>query len=147
VYEDLASPFARELRVGIAERTSSQTLTIPVEFSARGDEVAMSFTLEYDAARLSNPRVMLGEAAPPRSTLTYNLREKGRVGILVDSVNAMSSSAVSQRVIKVTFDLTGADEGEFAFALSGSLAPVSVSDAFGRGRSARTTGRAVTLAW
>ncbi len=128
--------FAREVKVGeaIADRS---TATVPIEINPDGDEVAISFTLEYDATRFSNPRVVLGEAAAEDSTLTVNASEKGRIGILIDSTESMAASAMPQRLLTVTFDVIGDGEGTTRFMLSGSLAAFGISDADGNSLPAR----------
>ena len=76
---------------------------MPVEITALSDEMAIGFTLEYNAATLSNPRVGLGEAAPDGAILTVNYDETGRIGILVDSSGPMAASATHRQIITLNF--------------------------------------------
>jgi minor extracellular serine protease Vpr len=128
--------FAREVKVGeaIADRS---TATVPIEINPDGDEVAISFTLEYDATRFSNPRVLLGEAVAEDSTLTVNANEKGRIGILIDSTEPMAASVMAKQLLTVTFDVIGEGQSKTAMSITGSLAELGVSDALGNLLAAR----------
>ena len=125
--------FGREMRVGTAEGFDGKTVTVPVEMTPYGDEAAISFTLEYDASRLSEPRVSLGDAVPESSVLTANTNEKGRIGILIDSVEAMPASAMSQRIVVVTFNVVEASGSgvNAGCKLTGSLVAKGISDPAG----------------
>ncbi|MEQ1643835.1 MAG: S8 family serine peptidase, partial [Pyrinomonadaceae bacterium] len=135
-FEGIASYFfARELKVGNAQIDKS-TATVPVEMNSYGDEVAMSFTLEYDPEIFSNPSIALGKFAPAGSTLTVNTNEPGRIGLLVDSTESMIASAMPQRLLTVTFNVIADGEGRTGFTLSGSLAAFGISDADGNSLAA-----------
>jgi len=128
--------FAREVKIGeaIIDRSTS---TVPIEINPGGDEVAISFTLEYDATRFLNPRVVLGEAAAEDSTLTVNANEKGRIGILIDSTEPMAASAMAKQLLTVTFDVIGEGQSRTAMSITGSLAELGVSDSMGNLLAAR----------
>ena len=126
--------FGRELRVGEA-KVAEKTVEVPIEITPNGDEVAVSFTLEYDNNKLANPKIRLGEIAPDGSVLSVNTNEPGRVGILIDSTETMTASAIPQRLLVVTFEVIG--EGVSAVSLTGSLAAMGISDAGGNSLSAR----------
>ncbi|MCJ7442622.1 MAG: cohesin domain-containing protein [Thermoanaerobaculaceae bacterium] len=53
----------RVVRVGTATAARGSTVSVPVEFSALGDENALSFSLAFDPAVLSSPSVSLGPDA------------------------------------------------------------------------------------
>ncbi len=128
--------FGRELRIGEAKSFES-TVEVPIEITPYGDEVALSFTLEYDETRLANPRIVLGQAAPADATLTVNATQSGRIGILIDSNEPMIASAMPQRLLIVTFDVIADGESTAGFKLTGSLAALGISDAGGNELSAR----------
>ncbi len=137
VFDDVyAYFFGRELRVGEAI-SDDKTVEVPIEITPHGDEVAFSFTLEYDETRFTNPRVVLGGGVPEDSTLTANTSIPGRVGILIDSTESMIASAMPQRLLTLTFDLIGDGESTTAVKLTGSLAAISISDAAGNSLAAR----------
>lgn len=123
--------FGREIRVGSQDAVAGESVTVPIELTPNGDETAMSFTLEFDPKMLANPRVALGDMAPKGSTLTLNANEPGRIGILIDSAESMTASAMPQQVLTVVFDVIGESEGTTAVTLTGSLAAKSVSDPAG----------------
>lgn len=138
LFEDVyAYLFGREIRVGSVKANSESQVTVPVEMVAYGDEAAMSFTIEYDAGKLSNPKVQLADGAPAQSVLTVNSDEEGRIGILVDSTETMTASAVAKRVVMVTFDVSPKASGGTAISLTGSLAPQSLADQDGNTLAAR----------
>ncbi|MBP7475231.1 MAG: hypothetical protein KA810_08245 [Pyrinomonadaceae bacterium] len=137
VFDDVyAYFFGRELRVGEAI-SDDRTVEIPIEITPHGDEVAMSFTLEYDETKFADPRLVLGGLAPAGSTLTVNTAEPGRIGILIDSTESMIASAMPQRLLTVTFDVIADGESTTAVKLSGSLAAFGISDAAGNSLAAR----------
>jgi hypothetical protein len=77
-------------------------VTIPVQIISTGDEAAVSFTIEYDANKLGNPRLALGDKLSEGSVLTANPTEAGRIGILVDSAEAMSAAVKPRDLVLVT---------------------------------------------
>jgi len=89
-------------------------VTVAVEMDAQGDEVAASFTLSYDPLVLSNPVVSLGSGVPAGTSVTVNPDQtiNGRLGIVVDSINAFASSPPSRQVVNVRF--TVAADATFA---------------------------------
>ncbi|MFZ1700813.1 MAG: cohesin domain-containing protein, partial [Pyrinomonadaceae bacterium] len=107
------------------------TVTVAVEITPYGDEVAAGFTLEYDSAKLSNPRIELTEGAPRSAVPTVNTNETGRIGILVDSTEAFTASAVPKRFLIVTFDAAKGATGETVIALTDSIADKATADANG----------------
>ncbi|MEQ1645651.1 MAG: cohesin domain-containing protein, partial [Pyrinomonadaceae bacterium] len=121
--------FGREIRVGSQDAVAGDPIVVPIELTPSGDETAMSFTLEFDPKMLANPRVALGNIAPNESTLTVNADQAGRIGILIDSAESMTASAMPQQVLTVAFDVIGESEGPTAVTLTDSLAVKSVSDA------------------
>ena len=62
--------------------------------------------------------------------MTVNDTNEGKIGILVDSASPMIASKSSKTIVLVTFDVIG-DKAEPSVSLSGSVAPVSVSDSYG----------------
>ena len=129
--------FGREMRVGSQTVGIGKQVVVPVELTPNGDETAMSFTIEYDPKMLANPRVALGEFAPAGSTLTFNINEPGRIGILIDSTESMTASAMPKDLLTVTFDVIGDGEGTTEVKLTGSLAAIAISDATGNSLAAR----------
>ncbi len=123
----------RKLRAGSVAGVAGTTVTVPIEIIPYGDEVAAGFTLEYDAAKLTNPRVSLGAAAPAGSSLTVNLNERGRIGILVDSIEAITASATPKSIVMVTFEVApDAPTGDTPLSVTGTLAPLGLADETGK---------------
>ncbi len=137
--------FGREMRVGSAMAEGTQ-VTVPVELTPHGDEAGVSFTLEYDAAKLGNPRVALGDAAPEGATLTFNTNEAGRIGVLVDSTEAMTASAMPKRIVMVTFDVVAEASGDASITLTGTLAAKGMSNAAGNTLTVRYLDGVINIA-
>lgn len=129
--------FGREMRIGSAGGFTGKTVTVPVEMVPFGDEVAAGFTLEYDSTRLANPQVALGEFAPQGAILTVNANEAGRIGILIDSTEAMVASAMPRQIVMVTFEVVDQTGGDVPISLTSSLAARGTSDANGNALSMR----------
>ncbi|MEQ1645925.1 MAG: cohesin domain-containing protein, partial [Pyrinomonadaceae bacterium] len=119
--------FGREIKVGSAKTDGGQ-VTVPVELTPNGDEMAAGFTLEYDASRLSNPRIVLGDAGGEGSILTVNTNEPGRIGIIVDGDQPMAASSTPKSIVIVTFDLMTDTDGPTSITLTDSLAMRSVAN-------------------
>ncbi|MGB4990441.1 MAG: FG-GAP-like repeat-containing protein [Pyrinomonadaceae bacterium] len=132
VFDDVyAYFFGREIRVSPQKPEREDTVTVAVEITSYGDEVATGFTLEYDAAKLLNPRIALADGAPEGAVLTANTSEAGKIGILVDSTEAFMASAVPKSFLIVTFDVAKGASGETPISLTDNLAARSTADANG----------------
>ncbi len=129
----------RVIRVGSIGVDSSSNVTVPIEFNANGDETAIGFTIEYDAARLGQPRVALGDELPEGSVLTVNVLEDGRIAILIDSAMQLAPPNGVIRLATITF--TGTVENAGPIVFGSSIATKSVSDAFGHSLPVRWIGR------
>lgn len=139
-------PFKREISIGEPELYRS-TVIVPIEMTSVGNEVAMSFTLDYDPSILADPRITLGKFAPADSTLTVNIKEPGRIGILIDSANAMTASAMPRGFAMVSFDVktNASAEASIYLYLTDSLAARGISDRMGNSLSTRYIGGTVRI--
>ncbi|MFZ1702184.1 MAG: hypothetical protein WBO10_11370 [Pyrinomonadaceae bacterium] len=132
VLEDVYSYFFdRALTVGAIEN-EGKAVIVPVELVPHGNEVAVSFTLKYDASRYGSPSVFLAKGAPAGAILTVNDTQDGRLGILIDSTEAFTASAMPVRFVQVEFQPLKGDAKKAIFSLTGSVAPISISDAQGK---------------
>ena len=127
------TPGNREIRVNPANGRRGETITVPVFLKADGDELAVSFTLEYDTVKLSNPRVNLAENLPASTVLTINTTQPGKIGILVDAEEVFASNPRQLRIVFITFDIRlNAPNGPAPLNLTDSLAKKGVSDRLAR---------------
>ncbi len=96
----------------------------------RVGEVATVFTLEYDAARFSNPRVSLGAGLHPTTLLTANTGQPGKIGVVVSTLAASFVTApIELPFVLVTFDVrTTAAVGSTPISITSSIARQSVAD-------------------
>ena len=134
ILDDLYEYFTgREFRVRRETGADNATISISIEADMLGDETAASFTLEFDAAKLLNPRVALADRASQGVVLTVNEGEAqdGRLGVLVDSGQSFGAESAKKLLI-VTFDIANwTADGETLIRFTDSLAGKSVSDEFG----------------
>ncbi|MEQ1644808.1 MAG: cohesin domain-containing protein, partial [Pyrinomonadaceae bacterium] len=95
-----------ELTIGNANTLSKARVSVPVNFRANGNEAAMSFTIRYDASKLSEPTVELAAGLPDGVTLTANTNEPGAIRILVDAATALAfASKDEQAFIDLSFNV------------------------------------------
>ena len=128
------------MRLGSTATSNGNRVTLPVELDARGDEVAASFTLNYDPMKLRNPHVDLGAAAGG-AVLTVNTDQPGRIAVLVDSNNPLAKQLMS-----VSFDVTEtAASGDTQVAFGSDPTPGSISNAVGESLAIRYTNGVITI--
>ncbi|MEQ1643214.1 MAG: choice-of-anchor Q domain-containing protein, partial [Pyrinomonadaceae bacterium] len=121
--------FGREMRIGKAV-FEGDAISFPIEMTAVGDEAAVGFTLEYDAAAMANPRISLGYGLADDAVLTLNTTEAGRIGVLIDSATALAITKGTARVITVTFDRIGESSND-KIAFTDVLAVKSMANSNG----------------
>ncbi len=136
--------FGREVGVGTAKVDGSQVI-VPVELTPTGEEMAAGFTLEYDASRFSNPRIVLGDAFGEGAVLTVNTNEAGRIGIVVDASEAMAASSAKKSIVIVTFDVVSESDAETSFSLTDAQAQRSVVGSTGNVLTTRYVGGSLTI--
>jgi hypothetical protein len=133
----------RVIGVGPVSASPGGRLTTAVTMASQGDEVATSFTLSYDASKLSNPSVELASGLPADAVLTVNTTIEGRLAVVVDSTQALSGGTL----VNITFDVErDAAGGTTALRFDDSLARRSVADAYARRLPARYRDGVVTIA-
>lgn len=116
--------------------TAGTVATIAVELESAGDEVAGSFTINFDPAKLSpaSPFVQLGTGVPAGTALTVNPNQtaSGRVGMLVDSTNSFTASPPNRQIVTIRFNVAaGAPAGATPITFGSTPTPRSFSDALG----------------
>ena len=120
----------REVRIGPATGRRGQAVIVPVLMNLRVGETVTVFTLEYDAARLSNPRVALGTNLHPTTMLTINTTQPGKIGVVVSTLAAsFVTLPVELPFVLVTFDVRStAAVGQAPITITSSIAIQSVAD-------------------
>ncbi len=121
----------RTMRVVSTNAAPGSQVTVSIELDSQNDEVAASFTLNFDAAKLSNPIVTLGSGAPTGAALGVNANEAGtgKLGILVDSSDSFIFSPPARQVIAVTFAVAAnAPAGATPITFVTTPTPLSVSN-------------------
>lgn len=107
-------------------------VVVPFELDAVGNEASVSFTINFDPAKLSNPQVSLGSGVPQGSVLSVNANQaaQGRIGVLIDSTNTYAAG--TRQVITVTFNVAAnAQIGLTPITFSSSPTTQSVSSSGG----------------
>ncbi len=87
---------------------------VVVELDSMGDEVAMGFSVNFDPSKLNTPVVNLGSGVPSGTMITQNLTQaaSGRIGVLLDSMNAFAASGPAREVVVIKFNVAAeAPEG------------------------------------
>ncbi len=118
----------RTLRIVSTNGVQGQQVTVSIELESQNDEVAASFSLDFDPTRLNSPTVAMGSGVPAGTAVNLNPNEtaNGRLGVLVDSPNTFSSSPPSRQVITVTFNIA-ADAALGATPITFVTAPTPLS--------------------
>jgi len=127
---DLDISDVRTVRLTSANAIRGGRTSVSAEFYRRGDEAAISFTIEFDSSILSNASVVLADGESDDSVLTVNYGEadSGRIGVVVDS-----GSRLANRLVVITFDVASdAKGGKSSIRFTDRLANRSVSDSSGR---------------
>ena len=80
-------------------------MIVPFELDSLGNEASISFTINFDPTKLSNPQVTLGNEVPAATTLILNTTEvaMGRIGVMTTSINTYTAG--TRRVINVSFNV------------------------------------------
>ena len=140
---DRISTGGRTMRIGSAKITSGTSVSLPIDLESTGGEVASSFTINFDSAKLQNPVVTLALGSASGVTLTANNIDaaKGYIRVLVDSQNLLSNN-----LLNVTFDVApSAPAGETVVSFGNDPTPSSISDAVGERLTANYEPGIVTI--
>ncbi len=141
--QDLGNIFEsmRTLRIRSVSASAGSRVSVPIELDASGDEVAASFTLNFDPTKLSNPVLTLSAGASADTTLTVNTAVNGRVMVLVDA-----GSALSKQLVNITFDVApNTSPGATYVRFANDPTPASISDAAGQRLAASYEDGTVTI--
>lgn len=134
----------RLVKVSSAMGAPGERVSVAVEINPEGGELAASFTLNYDASKLRNPRVALGSDAIG-GLLTTNDAGDGRLGILVETTGAYAGS-MTRQMVTIAFDIAdSAPGGTTAIAFSDTLAGRAISDTLGNKLAARYQAGEITI--
>ncbi|MBI1765201.1 MAG: hypothetical protein HYR56_27630 [Acidobacteria bacterium] len=110
---------ARVVRVANASAAPGSTATVAVELVAQGNENALSFSLSFNPAVLTNPVVTAGNGAPNLSLVPNpNQVASGRLGLIISLPAGQSFAAGTRQLANVAFAIpanapTGATTVDF----------------------------------
>jgi hypothetical protein len=140
-------PGARSIRVISKTAQPGSKVSIPVELTPNGDELATAVTLNFDPTKLSNPVIQLANGISGDAVLTTNMSEaeSGKVVILVDSTAPLGTYGMPQQLVTITFDVRDNAEGSTELTFGTSMAVNSVADADGDLLPTNFTNGSVTI--
>jgi hypothetical protein len=86
-------------------------VSVPVEFNAEGTENSLAFSLSYDAAALSQPRVTLAEELlrqAPGATLEISGKDAtaGRLGVVITLPDGQPFAAGARKLLSLEFTVS-----------------------------------------
>ncbi len=92
------------LRVGGQTTRNGQTVTVPVLVDTAGNETGYTFTLSYDAAKLTDPQIEIGTVG---GDVVFNTATAGQIGVSVTSFkNEKIAPGANQVLLYMTFTTT-----------------------------------------
>ena len=131
---------SRTVRVKNITTQAGQQVFVQIEIDALGNENGFGFSLDYDAARLSNPSPALG-ADTQGATLITNTNTVGKVGVLFGLPAGTTLQAGTKHIITIRFNvaqnaggqvpLTFADAPVFREVVDSDANPLAVDFANG----------------
>ncbi len=103
-------PVIAALRADGQYTVAGQSLTVPIRVDAVGDEAGYSFSLNYDAEKLTNPQITIGTAG---GNVIFNTNTAGQIGLSVTSFNGGKIVAgTNQILVYATFSTAAKAAGE-----------------------------------
>jgi len=112
----------RIMSVGRPTAAPGATVVVPISLTAAGNENTITFSLQFDAAKLTYVSEALGSDATG-ATLFVNVEQKtaGKLGFLVGKAPSQTFSAGQKAVLNVTFTVSSGVAG-------GEIIPIAFSD-------------------
>ncbi len=112
---------APAFRVGSQNAVEGQTVVVPILVDAAGNEAGYTFSLEYDAAKLTDPQVAIGTAG---GDVVFNKNTAGQIGFSVTSFNGDTTAAGNNLVlVNIAFTIpANAPSGAATIRFTDSLA-------------------------
>lgn len=95
--ENRESSIPRVVRVVNTNASRGQQVTVSIQIDAESGDKGASFTLDYDATKLSNPQVTLGSGASG-AFLIPNTTTPGKVGVVLGFITGGFQGGISQLV-------------------------------------------------
>jgi hypothetical protein len=135
---------ARNIRVVDTTASAGSQVTVSIEMDAQPGDKGVSFTMDYDAAKLSNPSVELGTGAAGAFLIT-NADTPGNVAVQLAHVFGEFAAGASQ-TLSITFDVAKrAKGGPTQLTFTDDLAERQIRDANNSETKSVFTGGTVTI--
>ena len=96
----IAGVVNRVVRVVNTSTSSGQNVIVPIGVDAAGDESVYGFSINYDATKLSNPVVTIGNAG---GAVASNTTQAGRIGVSVTFGGGTINAGDNQVLVNVRF--------------------------------------------
>ncbi|HQZ95643.1 MAG TPA: Calx-beta domain-containing protein [Pyrinomonadaceae bacterium] len=120
------------VRITDSEGIAGKKVKVWIKLDSQGDVASGSFTLNFNPKAFSLVSVGLRADMPAETNLMLNTNDSrlGRLGVLLDSTRTYESG--NRPIMVFTFDVSpDAMPGIYPLVINGSLAPLSLSDAYG----------------
>ncbi|MEQ1922438.1 MAG: hypothetical protein ABL952_08005, partial [Pyrinomonadaceae bacterium] len=88
----------------VRQRTSASKVLYSVEFDLKGNEAAVSLSIEYNPSILTRPVVELASGLNSTTALTANTSVRGRIILLADSSSSLTTTGTAKGVFTISFD-------------------------------------------
>jgi hypothetical protein len=101
----VASTGTQQRKVRIAagvDVVPGNSVIVPIEIFAQGNENSIGFSLNYDANLLSNAQVSLGADAAAASLIT-NVSQPGKIGVLISLPAGQTFTAGTRQIVNLSF--------------------------------------------
>src|SRR5205085_7634307 len=98
---------ARTVRVGNVSGAPGDTISVPVELLAQGNEAGLSFSLSFTPSVLTFVQATLGNGVPQNASFTFNNLQaaQGRLGAVITLPAGQSLPAGTRQLLLLTFTI------------------------------------------
>ena len=137
---------AREVRVASTSATAGTQVSVPILLEAQGDEHAISFSLNFDPAVLSNPQAIPGsDATGAQMTVNANQAAQGRFGVALILPGEQTFAAGTRQVVLISFTVAQAAAGNTPLSFGDQPIPRDIINNALESLPATYTAGAVTI--
>ncbi len=122
----------RIIRALNTQAAAGQTVVVPIQLDAQGDETSASYTVNFNPNVLTFVRAEIGTGVPTGADIGTNTTQTadGRVGVLVSTANTYAKG--KRNVLNLTFKVAaGAETGAYPLTFNDTPTPNGVANEHG----------------
>ncbi len=122
----------RIIRALNTQAAAGQTVVVPIQLDAQGDETSASYTVNFNPNVLTFVRAEIGTGVPTGADIGTNTTQtaEGKVGILVSTANTYAKG--KRNVLNLTFKVAaGAETGAYPLTFNDTPTPNGVANEHG----------------